>query len=306
MATYVGLLVGGIALFLVARAAVVRLPMRHRGVVLHPVEVGYLLDGPGHAVLVAGVALHDAGALHPVARREGVRLTRAQVLQRAPSGCAVDETATGATGDHPLERAVVRILRADPGRPVADKRLRADPAMTELRDHLTWLGLLVDHRMTWLVRLSALAPLLVLGLGLIGLDTVMEGGGAWFAIVAAVAATLVGMWLGVPRQRPAARRVLREAANHRRELAEALTKRLATVGFGTDNPELRAAGVDPVVVAAHGSVVLWSADPLLAAALGAVPPRLGKWGRVRGDIPLDNSPFIEYAVLANQSHGGSL
>jgi hypothetical protein len=86
---HVGLLVGGLALFLVTRAAVVRLRTGHRGLSLHPAEVAYLVAGPEHALLVAGVDLHDAGLLRPVSRPEGARMTREQVLQLAPSGVVV-------------------------------------------------------------------------------------------------------------------------------------------------------------------------------------------------------------------------
>jgi uncharacterized protein (TIGR04222 family) len=297
---YVALLVGGLALFLLTRAAVLRVRTRRRGLSLHPAEVAYLVAGPEHALLVAGVDLHDAGLLRPVSRQQGVRMTREQVLQLAPSGCAVDEAATP---ELPLERAVVRALAAEPGRPVADKRLHTAPEMTELRAHLNELGLIVDGRRAWLVRLSALWPILVLSFGLIRLDAGIRGPEAWLSVLAAVAVTTAGIWFGVPRQTPAARRVVLRAEAHRQDVAERLVKRVASVGFGTDNPELREAGVDPLVVAAHGSIVLWSADPLLAAALGAIPPRWGKHGLLHANAPLDDSSFVGYGSLADIADG---
>lgn len=269
MTTYAGLLIGGSAVFLLTRAAVLRLRTGHRRVSLHPVEVAYLVDGAEHALLVAGVALHDAGVLRPTSRQEAVRITREQVLQRAPSGCVVDQAAAP---EHPLERAVVRSLATGPDRPVTEKSLQTAPEMAELRAHLTRLGLIVDGRMAWLVRLSALWPLVVVGIGLIWLDP-GAGAWAWLAVAAAVAITTAGIVFGVPRRRPAAQRAIRVAAAHRRDLAARLTDRLDDVGYGTDNPELREAGLDPLVVAAHGSIVLLSADPLLAVALGVLPPR---------------------------------
>ena len=261
VAMHVGLLVSGLALFLVTRAAVVRLRTGHRGLSLHPAEVAYLVAGPEHALLVAGVDLHDAGLLHPVSRPEGARMTREQVLQLAPSGCAVDETATP---ELPLERAVVRALAAEPGRPVADKRLHTAPEMTELRAHLTRLGLIVDGRRAWLVRLSALWPIVVLSFGVIWLDAGIGGPEAWLSLLAAVAVTTAGIWFGVPRQTPAARRAIQQAAAHRHDVAERLMKRVATVGLARAGDHVR----DATCVRRR----IWESSPASCRPARPAPP----------------------------------
>lgn len=299
-----GLLLAGVALLLFTRAGVVRVRRGHRHVTLHPVEVGYLVGGPEHAVLVAAVALHDAGVLRPTpaprlqaptgSRPEGVRLTREEVMRFAPSGCSADATAIP---DHPLEQAVVRSVAAEPGRPAANKALQRSPEMTELHDDLASLGLIVDRPTAWLVRLSGLWPVIVVGLGVLWLGTGPDGVATW-ASVGALATSIVGIGWKVPDQAPAARRAVERAATHRQDLAETLTKRIDGAGFGTDNPQLRAAGADPLVVAAHGPVVLWSAQPLLAVALGTTPsPRHLRRGRLV-NAPLHHSPYVDYAVVS--------
>ena len=71
MATVGGLLLAGVALFLLTRAVVLRRRVGPLDVSLTPVEVAYLVGGPEHAVLVAALALH-------VHNRPLGRLRRAQ------------------------------------------------------------------------------------------------------------------------------------------------------------------------------------------------------------------------------------
>ena len=66
-----------------------------------------------------------------------------------------------------------------------------------------------------------------------------------------------------------------------------------------EDPELRDAGVDPMVVAAHCPIVLWSADPMLAVALGSSAPTPARHGLLHADAPLHNSPSVDYGVLSD-------
>jgi hypothetical protein len=201
-------------------------------------------------------------------------------MRLAPTGCVVDPAATT---EQPLEGAIVRALAAEPGRPAANQRLVTAPEMTELREHLTSQGLIVDGRMTQMIRLGALWPVVVVGFGLPVVDADNESPATWIAVAAAVAVTIAGARFGVPRRPSAARRAIEQAAAHRQDAADRLTRRLANVGFGMEDPELRDAGVDPMVVAAHGPIVLSSADPMLAVAPGGSAPTPARHGLLHAD-----------------------
>jgi hypothetical protein len=201
-------------------------------------------------------------------------------MRLAPTGCVVDPAATT---EQPLEGAIVRALAAEPGRPAANQRLVTAPEMTELREHLTSQGLIVDGRMTQMIRLGALWPVVVVGFGLPVVDADNESPATWIAVAAAVAVTIAGARFGVPRRPSAARRAIEQAAAHRQDAADRLTRRLANVGFGMEDPELRDAGVDPMVVAAHGPIVLSSADPMLAVAPGSSAPTPARHGLLHAD-----------------------
>ncbi len=54
-----------------------------------------------------------------------------------------------------------------------------------------------------------------------------------------------------------------------------------------------------MVVAAHGPIVLWSADPMLAVALGSSAPTPARHGLLHADAPLHNSPSVDYGVLSD-------
>jgi hypothetical protein len=125
------------------------------------------------------------------------------------------------------------------------------------------------------VRRGALGLVLVAGFGVSaflsgGSD---EPGRFWFLAGAAVALALavVGM-ARVPRLTPAGRRAVDAAQDHRRREAEILVGRAASLGYGTDEPDLAATAADPLVVAAWGPEVVWSGQPLLAVQFGSAPP----------------------------------
>jgi hypothetical protein len=54
-----------------------------------------------------------------------------------------------------------------------------------------------------------------------------------------------------------------------------------------------------MVVAAHGPIVLWSADPMLAVALGSSAPTSARHGLLHTHGPLHSSPFVDYGVLSD-------
>jgi uncharacterized protein (TIGR04222 family) len=263
------------------------------GTELHPVEVAYLQGGPKHAVLVAGLGLHRAGRLRPGPVRNPkddasrVRLTREQVLQQAPTTCVV----VGDAGDrHPLEQAVVRTVRG-----LATKRVALDPALTTgpevdgIRERLGRLGLVVDGRLARRMRLAGLWPAAVGAFGVVRLAASPGDGAGVLALLTGTAFLAAASALRVPDETPAAEAAVAAARADVQdpERVQVLLRRVASAGYGTDDPAKVRLGTDPAVVAAYGPEVLWSADPLLGAALGsAPPPRLSRPPRMElGDTP---------------------
>jgi uncharacterized protein (TIGR04222 family) len=280
-------LVVAAVLCLVTRAVALRVRSGRHDERLHPIEVAYLAQGGDHAVLVAALGLHAAGRLRPGPARNReldsrrVRLTREQILQQAPTTCVV----VGDVDDrHELEQAVVVAVRGLQTKRVAmDQAVTEGPAVDAVRARLGRLGLVVDATIARWVRLGALWPAAVGAFGVLRLAAGAGDGAAVLVVLTGVAFVGTVVALQVPEQTPAGRSAVADAraAVPDPEQVEVLTRRVAGVGYGTDDPAKVRVGTDPAVVAAWGPEVLWSADPLLGAALGSAPPRLMKQYKVR-------------------------
>jgi uncharacterized protein (TIGR04222 family) len=274
---YAALVAAAGVLCLAVRAVAVRVRRGHASAELHPEDIAYLHGGPEDTVLVAALRLCDGHALEvtlPEPEEGGrvVRLTRGEILA-FPAGTVRVGDRTVDIG--PLGRSIAAAVRAGRPKVTQDERLAAGSDVEMLRTQLAALGLLVDRQMATWMRRGALGLWLVAGFGISaffsgGSD---EPGRFWFLAGAAVAIALAVVAVArVPRLTPAGRQAVDEAQAHRRREAEQLVGQAASLGYGSDDPELAAAAADPLVVAAWGPEVLWAGQPLLAAQFGSVPP----------------------------------
>jgi uncharacterized protein (TIGR04222 family) len=274
---YAALVVAAGLLCLAVRAVVVRARRGHASIQLDPEDIAYLHGGPEDAVLVAALRLFARHALDvtlpdPEEGGRVVRLTREDILRFPPGTVTVRDLPvdTGALG-----RAVAAAVRAGQPKVVQNDKLTDGREVEEVRERLAAGGLLIDRTQATRMRRGALGLVLVAGFGV---SAFLSGdsddlGRVWFLAggAVAVALALVAM-TRVPRLTPAGRGAIERAQDHRRSEAEALVGRVASAGYGSDEPGLVAAAADPLVVAAWGPVAAWSGQPLLAVQFGSAPP----------------------------------
>jgi uncharacterized protein (TIGR04222 family) len=291
---YAALVAAAGALCLAVRAVVVRTRRGHASAHLDPEDIAYLRGGPEDAVLVAALRLYERHGLdvtlpEPEEGGRVVRLTREEILQ-FPAGTVSAGKLPVDTG--PLGRAVAATVRAGRPKVTQDERLTGGTEIEKLRARLAELGLLIDRQMATRMRQGALGLVLVAGFGVSaflsgGSD---EPGRFWFLAGAAVALALaVAGMARVPRLTPAGRSAVEHARDHQRQEAEILVGRSASLGYGTDEPDLAAAAADPLVVAAWGPEVVWAGQPLLAVQFGSAPPAPTEPLSRTADTDLDES-----------------
>jgi uncharacterized protein (TIGR04222 family) len=274
---YAALVVAAGLLCLAVRAVVVRARRGHRSTRLEPEDIAYLHGGPEDAVLVAALRLCERHALdvtlpEPEEGGRVVRLAREDILRFPPGTVTVRDLPVD-TGS--LGRAIAAVVRVGRPKVVQSDKLTGGPEVEEIRERLAAQGLLIDRTQATWMRRGSLGLVLVAGFGV---SAFFSGdsddlGRLWFLAGGAVALALGLVAMArVPRLTPAGRRAVEQAQDHRRAEAEVLVSRVASLGYGSDEPELVAAAADPLVVAAWGPVAVWSGQPLLAVQFGSAPP----------------------------------
>jgi len=172
---------------------------------------------------------------------------------------AVDVTG-GATGTHPVERAVIEAVRDGRQVPESLLRLRLSEAMGSLHERLAAQGLIVDDRLRRQVRLAGLwlAPTIVVALaGVLGVRSLSRDSLAifGFGLVLLGAGVVAILTYELPRTTPAGSRVIAD------------TRRPYPVPADLDLDR------DPRAVAALGPVRTWKVAPQVPARFGFLRPR---------------------------------
>jgi uncharacterized protein (TIGR04222 family) len=261
---------------------------------LHPVDLAFLREGKGLAVLVAWLDLRRQGVVTVVGEDELLdRDHSRRDLKDLPSSA---EIVVGPVppGAHPLERVVAEEMEGSFTSAVLTRaRIERSPVFAEMTGSLETRGYLVDGATLGRIRRAALwfVPLLVLGL--VRLLAGLANGKPVLYLAGFMVGTLVAMVLAVRQQlrrTPAGDKAVK-AAQERVAGAKAVVPKLKTVKgkkrIGSTNPVVHTVAADPAVVAAAGFTVAWLGVPALAATfgfmpvftrLGAVPDRGGGWG----------------------------